>query len=95
MRALTLAALCGLTLTVATAAEAQDRRMVIDVKPRSWLDAGKVVPVGSLQNYMYDTQGLSDSGRFGGRSSASGNLPDRFSAGRGFTVETPNFRYMD
>lgn len=94
MRILTLAALCGLTMTVASAAVAQDRRLVIDVKPRSWLDAGKVVPVGSLQNYMYDTQGFSDSSRFGSRGGSS-LLPDRFSSGRGLTVETPHFRYMD
>lgn len=93
MRALSLAALFGLALTVGTAAEAQERRMVIDVKPRSWLDAGKVVPVGSMQNYMNDLGGSSDSARFGARGASV--LPDRFSAGRGFTVETPNFRYMD
>lgn len=95
MRALTLAALCGLTFSVVTVAEAQDRRLVIDVKPRSWLDAGKVVPVGSMQNYMYDTQGFSDSGRFMGRGGAASVLPDRFASGRGLTVETPHFRYMD
>lgn len=35
-----------------TAAEAQSRRPLrITVQPRSYLDAGKVAPVGSLQNY--------------------------------------------
>lgn len=89
--ALSLAALCGLTLLSVTAAEAQNRRLVIDVKPRSWLDAGKVVPVGSMQNYLYDVHGSSDTGRFGAQGSSSTLLPDRFSAGRGFTVATPNF----
>lgn len=91
MRALALAAMCGLTLIAATAAKAQSHRLVIDVKPRSWLDAGKVVPVGSMQNYMNDLAGTSDTGRFGARGSSSSLLPDRFSAGRGFTVATPNF----
>ncbi len=95
MRALALAVVCGLTFTLAGAAQAQSRRLVIEVKPRSWLDAGKVVPVGSMQNYIYDVQGSSDTGRFGARGSSSALLPDRFSAGRGFTVETPHFRYLD
>ncbi len=95
MRIVILAALCGLTLSMTNAAQAQDRRMVIDIKPRSWLDAGKVVPVGSMQNYIHDLGGASDSARFGARGSASNLLPDRFSAGRGITVATPNFSYMD
>ncbi|WP_342360197.1 hypothetical protein [Terrarubrum flagellatum] len=37
---------------LATAAEAQSRRPLrFTVVPRSYLDAGKVVPVGSLQEY--------------------------------------------
>lgn len=90
MRAIALAALCGLTFSAVAGAQAQDRPLVIDVKPRSWLDAGKTVQVGSMQNYMYDTQGLGDSSRFGSRS--SGALPDRFSSGRGaFVFEMPRF----
>jgi hypothetical protein len=96
MRALTPVALCGLVLGVfvfgaASSAEAQDRRMVINVKPRSWLDSGKVVPVGSMQNYIYDVQGAGDINRFGSRSNNWGLLPDRFASGRGFMFETPIF----
>ncbi|HUN10738.1 MAG TPA: hypothetical protein PLE50_00495 [Rhabdaerophilum sp.] len=93
MRAFALAALCGLSLTMLGAASAQDR-LVIRVKPRSWLDAGPVVPVGSMQNYMNDTGGIPDTSRFGARNGSS-LLPDRFAAGRGFVFETPHFRGFD
>lgn len=93
MRLLALAALCGLSIAAAGAASAQ-QRLKIEVKPRSWLDAGKVVPVGSLQNYMYDGGGPSDYSRFGSRGNTS-ILPDRFSGGRGFTFETPIIRGFD
>ena len=90
MRAIALAAFCGFTFSAVASVQAQDRPLVIDVKPRSWLDAGKTVQVGSMQNYMYDTQGFGDSSRFGSRS--SGSLPDRFSSGRGAVVfEMPRF----
>jgi hypothetical protein len=91
MRAAFFAALCGTALCLASAAQAQSQRLVIEVKPRSWLDAGKVVPVGSLQNYVRDTGGFGDSGRFGARGGHSGLLPDRFSSGRGFTFMSPSY----
>lgn len=93
MRSLVLAALCGLSLSTISAASAQDR-LTIRVKPRSWLDAGSVVPVGSMQNYMNDTGGLSDISRYGARNGST-LLPDRFEAGRGFVFETPHFRGLD
>ncbi|HRE22286.1 MAG TPA: hypothetical protein PKW21_14825 [Rhabdaerophilum sp.] len=93
MRALVLAALCGISLSTIGAASAQDR-IVIRVKPRSWLDAGPVVPVGSMQNYMNDTGGIPDTSRFGARNGST-LLPDRFAAGRGFVFETPHFRGLD
>lgn len=93
MRALVLAALCGLSLSTISAASAQDR-IVIRVKPRSWLDAGPVVPVGSMQNYMNDTGGIPDTARFGARNGST-LLPDRFASGRGFVFETPHFRGLD
>jgi hypothetical protein len=89
--ALALAALCGLSLTMLGAASAQDR-LVIRVKPRSWLDAGPVVPVGSMQNYMYDTGSYADNSRFGARGGSSNLLPDRFAGRPGFVVETPPIR---
>ncbi|MCA0399277.1 MAG: hypothetical protein LCH38_00515 [Proteobacteria bacterium] len=94
MRAALIAASCGLALLVAGAAQAQEkRRLVIELKPRSWLDAGKVVRVGSMQNYVTDLNGFGDSARFGARGAT--NLPDRFSSGRGFTINTPNFYFRD
>jgi len=46
-------------VSVAMPAEAATRRKhkqypVITVKPRSFLDAGKEVPVGSMSHYVYD-----------------------------------------
>jgi hypothetical protein len=43
-------------MAVAPAAEAQTRRrgedaLILNVRPRSYLDAGKVVPVGSMNRY--------------------------------------------
>lgn len=93
MRILALAAVCGFSIAMAGAASAQ-QRLRIEVKPRSFLDAGKVVPVGSMQNYMYDGGAASDHARFGSRGGTS-ILPDRFSAGRGFTFETPIIRGFD
>lgn len=85
-------AFAAFSLVLAGSAFAQSsNRIVIDVKPRSWLDAGRQVPVGSLQNYVYDTQGSSDTSRFGARGSSSTLLPDRFSSGRGISFESPIF----
>lgn len=95
MRALTHAAICGTILALASGlvlasgAEAQSRRpLSIEIKPRSWLDAGRVVPAHSMQHYVYDSYSYSDHARFGARG-GSHNLPDRFSAGRGLSFETP------
>lgn len=98
MRRLALAFLAGTTFALAGAALgfsgealAQGRRagIVIEVKPRSWLDAGPVVPLHSKQSYVYDSQSYSDYSRFGSRGGDFGLLPDRFSAGRGFAFESP------
>jgi hypothetical protein len=91
-RFMRLVALAAFTIALAGSAVAQSsNRIVINVKPRSWLDAGRQVPVGSMQNYIYDTQGMSDAARFGARGSASNLLPDRFSSGRGIPFESPIF----
>ncbi|WP_284177707.1 hypothetical protein [Rhabdaerophilum sp. SD176] len=85
-------ALAAFTVFLAGSAFAQSsNRLVIEVKPRSWLDAGRQVPVGSMQNYVYDTQGPSDAARFGARGSSPSLLPDRFSSGRGIPFESPIF----
>ena len=90
MRKLAPLAIAGFALTVAaTAVSAQSRGgLYIEVQPRSWLDAGKAgVLVGQYQNYMYDTQGAV--GPSGGIYARGGNLPDRFSGGKPFTVDIP------
>jgi hypothetical protein len=85
-------AFAAFSLVLAGSAFAQSaNRIVIDIKPRSWLDAGRQVPVGSMQNYMLDTQGHSDTTRFGARGASSTLLPDRFSSGRGISFDAPIF----
>ena len=53
-------------LAVAPSAEAQNRRrlgdggpLILDVRPRSYLDAGNVVPAGSLNRYAGEWQARS------------------------------------
>lgn len=89
MRGLIIGMACGLCIAVSGAAMAQSRNVTtFTVKPRSWLDAGPAVKVGSQQNYMYDVQTSTTSVTPGSRSSF--NLPDRFSGGRGaFVVDYP------
>lgn len=64
----------------AVPAEAQTRRssgLVIDVKPRSWLDAGSAVQVGYGRDYMTNT-GAFNGVPVGGISSRyESNLPER------------------
>ena len=85
---LSILSLSGFAVLSAVSAQAQDRGPLrIEIKPRSWLDAGKVVPVGSMQNYIYDTQGMGSVG--GARYSSQGLLPDRFSGGKPFTIDIP------
>lgn len=87
MRRLALSALAGVSFFAIGAAEAQDRGLTLNVKPRSWLDAGTHVPVGSMQGYVYDQQGSRDTARYGARGSNSGFAPAR--PGEGITFETP------
>ncbi|MCC2652101.1 MAG: hypothetical protein K0R61_632 [Microvirga sp.] len=48
-----LASLAALTtIAVITDAQAQDRPLVLRVQPRSFLDPGPVVPVGSMNRYV-------------------------------------------
>jgi|SRR3712207_4541808 len=48
-----LASLAALTtVSVVADAQAQDRPLVLRVQPRSFLDPGPVVPVGSLNRYV-------------------------------------------
>lgn len=83
-------AICAVLASLG-AAEAQSRRggITIEVRPRSWLDAGPAVPVYSQQNYARDSYDFGDTRRFGSRGGDFGLLPDRFSAGRGIAFESP------
>lgn len=95
MRAALIAASCGLALCLAGAAQAQSsNRLVIDVKPRSWLDPGKNPPPRSMHNYVYDLQSsaAADIARFGAR---SGPQRERFPVSQGIPITTPNFFFLD
>lgn len=79
-----LAAAAVGTMALAPAAEAQSRKrpLIVKVKPRSYFDAGNVVPVGSLNRYAADQTFRSApvysyiGSRFG-----ETTLPDRIGAG--------------
>jgi hypothetical protein len=87
MRALSFFAAAAISLTVVGAAAAQSSRqsLYIDAKPRSWLDAGKVVEPHSMQNYMYDMHGVSAGAGY----SNQGLLPGRFSGGAPIKIDIP------
>lgn len=77
--ALVVSALCVAALA-AGPADAQTKRqagLVIDVKPRSWLDAGPAVQTGHGRDYMTNS-GVFNGIPVGGISSRyESNLPDR------------------
>ncbi|MCA0406199.1 MAG: hypothetical protein LCH39_08620 [Proteobacteria bacterium] len=89
MRSLALSVLFGASLLAGGVAQAQDRELTLRVKPRSWLDAGTQVEVGSKQSYVYDQMGSSDLGRFGARGSQASFLPSR--PGSGITFMSPQW----
>lgn len=68
-----------------TAAEAQQRKkgpLVVRVKPRSFFDAGKVVPEGSLSQYARGPHYYSQpTYSFVGSRFGESNLPDRIGSG--------------
>ena len=82
-----VAAAACLAFGAQASAQSQRKNLYIEVQPRSWLDAGKVVTPHSMQNYMYDTAGGIGIG--GGRTSNFGLLPDRFSGGSPIKVDIP------
>lgn len=89
MRRLALTLLAGAAVLAAGAASAQDRGLTLRVKPRSWLDAGTEVQVGSMQNYMYDTAGHRDFARFGARGASNSSMLTR--PGDGIPFNTPQW----
>ncbi|CAN1535737.1 hypothetical protein MCEMSEM23_01564 [Rhabdaerophilaceae bacterium] len=87
MRALPLAVSAFAIVSMCASAQAQSTGgLYIEAKPRSWLDAGKVVEPHSMQNYMFDT---AQANNFGARSSNHGLLPDRFSSGSPIKIDIP------
>jgi hypothetical protein len=80
---LTLAA-CAASMLAAPVVEARDHRkgLTVRVPARSFLDPGRVVPVGSLRGYVIGPQFLASppyasmGSRFG-----EGTLPDRIGSG--------------
>ena len=77
--ALVVSALCIVAVAVGSAS-AQYRRqagLVIDVKPRSWLDAGTSVPVGRGRDYMTNTGAFNGVPVSGISSRYEANLPER------------------
>jgi hypothetical protein len=73
-------------------AEAQQRRqqsggMVIEVKPRSWLDAGTSVEPGRGLHYVRDTSSFGGGPVYGISSRGESNLPQRGVGSPLFTFE--------
>ncbi len=87
----------GLALTVAAAsmADAQERRPLrVDVQKRSYFDAGRVAPVGSMNRYASQHFYASPQYSFAGDRFGEGVLPSRIGAGTNpfaFTFWTPAF----
>ncbi len=82
-------------VSVALPAEAASRRKhrqhypVVTVKPRSFLDAGPDVPVGSLSHYVYDAMPQFQAAQlYPGRVGGDQPLPSRDSY-HGMTVDIP------
>jgi hypothetical protein len=70
------------TFAVAPALEARERKpMRITVEKRSYFDAGKIVPVGSLNRYASNQAFSSPVYSFAGDRYGDGTLPSRIGAG--------------
>ena len=89
MRNLALSLVFGASMVAIGAAEAQERRMILNVKPRSFLDAGTQVEIGSKQSYVYDQAGSRDFARFGAQGSGTGFAPLR--PGEGIAFMSPQW----
>jgi len=78
--ALLVSALCAAALAAGPAAaqsKRQNNGLVIDVKPRSWLDAGTAVPVGHGRDYVTNTGAFNGIPVGGISSRYESNLPER------------------
>lgn len=83
MRALSLIGLgFAVALTTSTLASAQERKPLrVEVQKRSYFDAGKVVPVGSMNNYATQHFTNSPPWSYSGDRFGEGVLPPRIGAG--------------
>ncbi len=63
------------------------RGLMIDVKPRSWLDAGTSVPVGYGRDYVTNTAAFGGAPTNGISSRGEMNLPGRGTNGGGFVFD--------
>lgn len=89
MRTAVLTAAALASVLAALPAEARDRNrgLMIDVKPRSWLDAGSGVQVGYGRDYATNTAAFGGGPVNGMSTRFDGNLPDRGLSGRGWSFD--------
>lgn len=89
MRTVVLPAILIAVSALSSPLAARDRGegLVIDVSPRSWLDAGKVPPVGQRRDYVTNTGAFGGSPTNGISSRADSNMPFRGISGPGFAFE--------
>lgn len=76
-----------LAVLPAAAQSSRSRGLVIDVKPRSWLDAGSAVPVGYGRDYVTNTAAFGGAPVNGIAGRFESNLPDRGLSGRGWAFD--------
>ncbi|HRK23315.1 MAG TPA: hypothetical protein PLQ11_00020 [Beijerinckiaceae bacterium] len=87
MRIALLSAALVATSLISAPLAARDRGLVIDVKPRSWLDAGNVARAGQGRDYVTNTQAFGGAPMHGISSRSESNLPTRGLSGSGFAFE--------
>lgn len=89
MRISVVATAAVLTVLAVSPLAARDRGqgLVIDVAPRSWLDAGKVANAGQGRDYVTNTATFGGGPVNGISSRGESNLPSRGISGSGFAFE--------
>lgn len=85
MRIAILATALIATSLAAQPLAARDRGLVIDVKPRSWLDAGNVARTGQGRDYVTQTHVFGGAPIHGISSRGDSNLPSRGLSGSGIS----------
>lgn len=79
-------AIAAFDTSVLVQAQTRGKPIYVETRPRSWLDPGVDTRAGGPPNYVTDVGGNSGP-VYGARYSQQGLLPDRFSGGRGFTLD--------